>query len=82
MWDDGNSLGPKELHNYLARVMYDRRNKFNPLWNSLVLAGIKNGEKYLGVVMLFLWFRSSLHLCVLLPSWIKDLKRNHFRLQC
>ncbi|KMZ58712.1 Proteasome subunit beta type [Zostera marina] len=50
MWDDGNSLGPKELHNYLARVMYDRRNKFNPLWNSLVLAGIKNGEKYLGVV--------------------------------
>lgn len=57
MWDDGNSLGPKELHNYLARVMYDRRNKFNPLWNSLVLAGIKNGEKYLGVVMLFLWFR-------------------------
>ncbi|KAK9154112.1 hypothetical protein Sjap_001592 [Stephania japonica] len=50
MWDDGNSLGPKEVHNYLTRVMYNRRNKFNPLWNSLVLGGVKNGEKYLGTV--------------------------------
>ncbi|XP_074319579.1 proteasome subunit beta type-4-like [Silene latifolia] len=50
MWDDGNSLGPKEIHSYLTRVMYNRRNKFNPLWNSLVLGGVKNGEKYLGTV--------------------------------
>ncbi|KAI5398096.1 Proteasome subunit beta type-4 [Lathyrus oleraceus] len=50
MWDDGNSLGPKEVHNYLTRVMYNRRNKFNPLWNSLVLGGIKKGQKYLGTV--------------------------------
>lgn len=50
MWDDGNSLGPKEVHNYLNRVMYNRRNKFDPLWNSLVLGGVKNGQKYLGVV--------------------------------
>ncbi|KAF5745514.1 proteasome subunit beta type-4 isoform X1 [Tripterygium wilfordii] len=25
MWDDGISLGPKEVHNYLTRVMYNRR---------------------------------------------------------
>ncbi|OMP09376.1 Proteasome, subunit alpha/beta [Corchorus olitorius] len=50
MWDDGNSLGPKEVHNYLTRIMYNRRNKFNPLWNSLVLGGVKNGQKYLGTV--------------------------------
>lgn len=50
MWDDGNSLGPKEVHNYLTRVMYNRRNKFEPLWNSLVLGGVKNGQKYLGMV--------------------------------
>lgn len=50
MWDDNNSLGPKEVHNYLTRVMYNRRNKFNPLWNSLVIGGVKNGEKYLGMV--------------------------------
>ncbi|KAK9991017.1 hypothetical protein SO802_026002 [Lithocarpus litseifolius] len=48
MWDDGNSLGPKEVHSYLTRVMYNRRNKFNPLWNSL--GGVKNGQKYLGMV--------------------------------
>ncbi|KAI3825855.1 hypothetical protein L1987_07544 [Smallanthus sonchifolius] len=50
MWDDGNSLGPKEVHNYLTRVLYNRRNKFDPLWNSLVLGGVKNGQKYLGSV--------------------------------
>lgn len=50
MWDDGNSLGPKEVHNYLNRVMYNRRNKFDPLFNSLVLGGVKNGQKYLGQV--------------------------------
>eukprot|EP00252_Welwitschia_mirabilis_P013236 TRINITY_DN29177_c0_g1_i1.p1 TRINITY_DN29177_c0_g1~~TRINITY_DN29177_c0_g1_i1.p1 ORF type:complete len:264 (+),score=42.85 TRINITY_DN29177_c0_g1_i1:296-1087(+) len=50
MWDDGNSLGPNEVHNYLNRLMYNRRNKFNPLWNSLVLGGVKNGQKYLGTV--------------------------------
>ncbi len=50
MWDDGNKLGPFEIHNYLNRVMYNRRNKFDPLWNSLVLGGIKKGKKYLGMV--------------------------------
>ncbi|CAK9174408.1 unnamed protein product [Ilex paraguariensis] len=50
MWDDGNSLGPKEVHSYLSRVMYNRRNKFDPFWNSLVLGGMKKGQKYLGTV--------------------------------
>ncbi|KAH0997160.1 hypothetical protein GBA52_021024 [Prunus armeniaca] len=49
MWDDGNSLGPKEVHNYLTRVVYNRRNKFNPPWNSLILGGVKKGQKYLGI---------------------------------
>lgn len=55
MWDDGNNLGPVEIHNYLNRVMYGRRNKFDPLWNSLVLGGVKNGQKYLGVVCFVLF---------------------------
>ncbi|KAM4073442.1 hypothetical protein ACB094_10G019500 [Castanea mollissima] len=50
MWDDLNSLGPKEVHSYLTRVTYNRRNKFNPLWNSLILGGVKNGKEYLGMV--------------------------------
>jgi len=58
MWDDGNSFGPKEVHSYLTRVMYNRRNKFDPLWNALVLGGVKNGQKYLGMVDItdhFIW---------------------------
>ncbi|KAL9679166.1 hypothetical protein QQ045_017022 [Rhodiola kirilowii] len=50
MWDDNNSLGPKDLHSYLTRVMYSRCNKVDPLWNSLVLGGVKNGQTYLGTV--------------------------------
>ena len=30
--------------------MYGRRNKQNPLWNSLVVAGFKDGERFLGFV--------------------------------
>ncbi|KAI9355927.1 nucleophile aminohydrolase [Zopfochytrium polystomum] len=48
--DDGHSLGPKNIYEYLSRVMYNRRNKFNPLWNSLVVAGVKNEEPFLGYV--------------------------------
>lgn len=39
--DDGISLGPQEVYNYLCRVMYNRRNKFDPLWNSFIIAGIE-----------------------------------------
>lgn len=30
--------------------MYNRRSKFNPLWNSLVVGGIHKGDKFLGYV--------------------------------
>jgi 20S proteasome alpha/beta subunit len=50
MWDDGNNLGPRDIHNYLTRIMYNKRNNFDPFWNTIVLGGVKNGEKYLGVV--------------------------------
>lgn len=50
--DDGHMLGPREIHNYLTRVMYNRRNKFDPLWNTLVVAGFDPKEKtpFLGAV--------------------------------
>jgi 20S proteasome subunit beta 7 len=37
--DDGYKLGPKAMYSYLSRVMYNRRNKMDPLWNSVVFAG-------------------------------------------
>jgi len=49
--DDGISYTPKALHSWLTRVMYNRRSKFNPLWNSVVVGGIENdGSTYLGTV--------------------------------
>ncbi|GBG59517.1 hypothetical protein CBR_g38541 [Chara braunii] len=51
-WGDGKELSPKEVHSYLNRVMYNRRNKFDPLWNAVIVAGVHGGESYLGVVNL------------------------------
>eukprot|EP01102_Stenamoeba_stenopodia_P006985 TRINITY_DN1952_c0_g3_i2.p1 TRINITY_DN1952_c0_g3~~TRINITY_DN1952_c0_g3_i2.p1 ORF type:complete len:257 (-),score=62.24 TRINITY_DN1952_c0_g3_i2:131-901(-) len=48
--DDGHSLSPKEIHSYLSRVMYNRRNRFNPYYNQLVVGGVKGGKSFLGYV--------------------------------
>lgn len=49
--DDGISYTPKALHSWLTRVMYNRRSRFNPLWNSVVIGGVENdGSTYLGTV--------------------------------
>lgn len=48
--DDGHKMAPSHFFNYLASVMYQRRNKGNPLWNVVVVAGFKDGESFLGVV--------------------------------
>ena len=50
--DDGAPLEPKEVHSYLTRVMYNRRSKLDPLWNSLVVAGRSKGESFRGSVNL------------------------------
>lgn len=48
--DDGYRRSPAEVFNYLRAIMYERRNKGNPLWNSLLIAGHKNGASFLGHV--------------------------------
>ncbi|KIK59650.1 hypothetical protein GYMLUDRAFT_74098 [Collybiopsis luxurians FD-317 M1] len=47
---DGHSLGPSEIHEYLSHVMYARRSKINPLWNSLIVGGFKDGKRFLAYV--------------------------------
>jgi 20S proteasome subunit beta 7 len=42
--DDNAKLTAPEIHAYLTRVMYQRRNKMNPLWNTLLVAGVKDGN--------------------------------------
>lgn len=50
--EDGHNLSPNQIYAYLARVMYGRRSKVNPLWNSFVLGGIDptDGTPFLGYV--------------------------------
>ena len=48
--EDGCELGPSDIHSFMSRVMYNRRSKGDPLWNSVVLAGIEAGKPFLGCV--------------------------------
>ncbi|NXS55732.1 PSB4 protein, partial [Brachypteracias leptosomus] len=47
---DGHSYSPKAIHSWLTRVMYNRRSKINPLWNTVVIGGYYNSESFLGYV--------------------------------
>jgi len=44
-------MNARTVWNYLRMVMYSRRNKGNPLWNELVVAGLDGqGKSFLGTV--------------------------------
>eukprot|EP01087_Luapelamoeba_hula_P024068 TRINITY_DN9042_c0_g1_i1.p1 TRINITY_DN9042_c0_g1~~TRINITY_DN9042_c0_g1_i1.p1 ORF type:complete len:274 (-),score=46.62 TRINITY_DN9042_c0_g1_i1:133-954(-) len=49
-FDDGSKLGPDEIYNYVTRIMYARRNKYDPLWNQLLLGGFRDGKSFLGYI--------------------------------
>jgi len=44
--DDGHKMSAANYFHHLTTLMYHRRNKMNPLWNNIVVAGVKNGETY------------------------------------
>eukprot|EP01147_Barroeca_monosierra_P006495 gene6495-9368_t len=44
---DGHEITPQAVHSYLTRVMYNRRSKFDPLWNTVLVGGMKKGVPYL-----------------------------------
>jgi 20S proteasome subunit beta 7 len=48
--DDGFSHSPSEVFHYLRSLLYQRRNKMNPLWNHLLVGGFKDGAAFLGSV--------------------------------
>ena len=42
-------LTPRAVHTYLTRVMYNKRTKGNPFWNTVAVGGVgPDGEAYLG----------------------------------
>jgi len=47
--DDGMHLTPKAVYTFLTRVMYNRRSKMDPLWNTVVVGGIQDDKPFLGV---------------------------------
>eukprot|EP01071_Lankesteria_metandrocarpae_P006340 Lankesteria_metandrocarpae@DN4323_c0_g1_i1.p2 len=49
----GSTSDPKETASYLTLIMYNKRCKMNPLWNSLAIAGYKNNSKFLGYVDMY-----------------------------
>jgi len=50
MTDDGSLLSPHSIQSYLTRLMYQRRNKMNPLYDELVVGGLRDGKKFLGYI--------------------------------
>jgi len=42
--EDNCRMGPKEYASYVGRVMYNRRSKFNPLFNQFIVAGVKKDQ--------------------------------------
>lgn len=45
---DGITNTPQETWSILSNMLYHRRSKMNPLWNSLVVGGFHDGEAFLG----------------------------------
>merc|ERR1711962_1208494 len=52
MYDDGPDLGPTEYFNLLERIMYNKRSKNNPFWNTLIVAGydVAKDKAFLGQI--------------------------------
>lgn len=80
----------KQVWNYLRAVMYNRRNKMNPLWNDLIVAGFGTDEEcFLGLVdkigttyednYITTGFGSYLALPILREKWSADLSEGEAR---
>lgn len=52
MGDDHPTLGPKQIYEFLSNLMYARRSKMDPLWNAMLLGGVKDGERYVSTASL------------------------------
>lgn len=50
---DGIRPAPRAVHQYLGRLLYQRRSRLNPLYNSVVLAGSKGRGGFLGAVDMY-----------------------------
>lgn len=42
--DGGHNLRAPHIHEYLSRVLYNRRSKMDPLWNAILVAGFNDDK--------------------------------------
>ncbi|CCH43597.1 Proteasome subunit beta type-4 [Wickerhamomyces ciferrii] len=47
---DGHQLKASHIHEYLQKVFYHRRSKMDPLWNSVIVAGLDDDKPFLKYV--------------------------------
>lgn len=47
-YDDEIVMKPKSLYNWLTRILYNKRSRFEPLWIEMVVGGLENGIPFLG----------------------------------
>jgi len=88
--DDKCDLTAPEIFHYLQRVLYQRRNKFDPLWNTLLVAGMEKQKPFLGQVtmigcafegdFLATGFGHHLAMPLLRKEWREDLSEDEARL--
>ena len=50
---DGHTLGPTEIHEYLTQLLYARRSEMDPLWNYIIVGGFKDGKRCAFWLLLF-----------------------------
>ena len=62
--NDGHRLRAKHVYSYLSRVLYARRNKFDPLWNVLIVAGWDDGKPYVFFVFSSTWMEGGVGLLI------------------
>ncbi|XP_003741599.1 proteasome subunit beta type-4 [Galendromus occidentalis] len=48
--NEGFQMKPRSLYVYLSRLLYQRRNNFNPLWTNIIVTGMQDGKPFMGVV--------------------------------
>jgi len=48
--NDGYVYKPKALFSWCTRVLYNRRSRFDPLWNRMVIGGLEGDQPFLGCV--------------------------------
>lgn len=79
--DDGTVRDAEEIYQYLTRVMYNRRNKFDPLWNSLIVAGVNaKGDTFLATVSMIGVHYEDDHVVAGFGNHIaRPIFREHFR---